>query len=291
MTKLLTVKRSIFFGVFLALALVGTAFQQRVPTVRGKEKTPTHLRAGDRAYAEGNIIFSVRSGKYDGSAVTFHLARSASAATPIVQDAQTWDGTIPESINPDDYAGVDPYSADPNAYGYDSSTYGDYSVNLEAYNSCAESMVNAGAANQTTLTIATAGHSLPLKADTYLPITLRGKLEGHDVAVDTIWTGTVLAHAGFSADNPDIEMPQSSVAYGGAAGGVQTMNASGSNGGFNSIQFKKWKSNVPSTEDINALAFTVETSGIQYDAASATLNVKQKLHLKRNLVKKGTAAE
>lgn len=288
MTKLLTVKRSVLFVAFLALALVGTAFQQRVPTARGKEKTPTHLRAGDRAYVEGNIIFSVSSGTYDGSAVTFHLARSASAAKPIMEE---WDNTIPDNINPNDYAGIDPYTADPYAYGYDSNAYGDYNANLEAYGGCAEAMMAAGKANKTTLTIATAGHSLPLKADAYLPITLRGKLEGNDVAVDTVWTGTVLARAGFSADNPDIVLPESTVAYGGSAGGVQTMNASADKSGFSSIKFRKWKSNVPTTENIDALAFTVETSGIQYDAASATLNVKQRIHLKRNLVQKGAATE
>lgn len=288
MTKRLTVKRSIFFVAFLALALVGTALQQRVPTARGKEKTPTHLRTGDRAYAEGNIIFSVSSGTYDGSAVTFRLARSASAAKPIME---VWDNSIPENINPNDYAGVDPYTADPYAYGYDSGAYGDYSANLAAYGGCAEAMMAAGKANKTTLTIATAGHSLPLKADTYLPITLRGRLEGNDVAVDSIWTGTVLARAGFSADNPDIVLPESTVAYDGSASGVQTMNAAANEGGFSSIKFRQWKSNVPSTENIDALAFTVETSGIQYDAASATLNVKQRVHLKRNLVQKGAAAE
>jgi len=289
-TKLLTVKRSAFFVAFLALALVGMAFQQRVPTAaRGKEKARTHLSADDRMYAEGNVTFSVNSGTYDGKAVTFRLARSANAAAPVVEIPQDWDGTIPQ-----DWDGSVPADIDPNSYAdVDPSAYsaGERVFEPDAAAGCSAEMMAAGKANQTTLTIETAGRSLPLKADTYLPITLRGRLDGNDVDVDTTWSGTVLARAGFSADNPVIEMPNSKIAYSGPAGGVQTMNASAGNGGFSSIKFKTWKSNVKNTQNITEMAFTVEMSGIQYDAASGTLNVKQRVHLKKSAVNKSAAAE
>lgn len=296
MTKLLTVKRSMFFVAFLALALVGMANLQAIPTVQSMEQESATLQSDDMAYAESNSTVSASDGYYNGSDVTFGLA-SASVSSTTVANGPAVEGT-------------------------------DYQAHADTI----ASDVASGAAYGSTVSINTSGYYLPLQYDTYLPAYISGTYNGTDFVADTTWSGTVLARAGFSTDNPDIDMSSSSVSVGyqyedysggGGGGGGDTggcgdsraicdqqymaTNFTFGNGffmplafgekgksykmtakkwsagetSFGSAKVKKWKSNIKGTENLDEVGLDVETTAVQYDAASGTLNVKQKVRVKK----------
>jgi len=294
-TKLLTVKRSALFVAFLALALVGMATLPGVPSAKTMAAMESGLvESNDLAYAESNTTVSATTGSLSGSAVTFGLA-GASASSTTVANGPAVDG-----------------------------------VDYQSYANTVASDLSSGAASGSVISVDVSGYSLPLQYDTYLPAYISGSWNGTDYVADTSWSGTVLAHAGFNTDNPDIAMASSSVSFGyeetvyegggGGCGGGNTMvrceqevlqHASfrrfgrgaflmpaafaGKNKAykvtakkwdagetsFKSAKIKKWNSNIPNTENLDEVGVSVETSGVQYDAASGTLNVKQKIHIKK----------
>lgn len=288
MTKLLTVKRGMFFVAFLALALVGMT----IPPVQSMEQESAVLYEDDMAYAETNSTVMASDGYYNGSAVTFGVEAVSVSETTIAN------GPAAEGVDYQSSAG------------------------------CVAEGLDAGAANASSVTVDTSGHSLPLQSDTYLPVYVTGTYDGTDVDADTSWNGTVLAHAGFSTDNPDLEMADSSVSlgytYDDSGGGVEepgdpgcrnceiqpmysassfrfggtsflplavgtkdksykitTKKWSAGETSFRSGKVRKWKSNVAGTENLDEVGVTVDTTAIQFDAASGTLNVKQKIRIKK----------
>lgn len=298
MTKLLTVKRSMFFVAFLALALVGMAILQGVPTVQSMEQDAATLQQDDIAYAESSASVTASDGYYTGSGVTFGLA-DASVSSTTVANGPAVEG-----------------------------------VDYQSYATTIEHDISAGAASGSSVSVNTSGYSLPLQYDTYLPASISATYNGTDYIADTYWSGTVLARAGFSTDNPDIDMSSASVSFGynyddggsGGGGGGDTcidctgcrncdiqpmysasnfrfgtgayfmplafknadksykVNAKKWSAGetsFSSGKIKKWKSNVPHTEDLDEVGVSVDTTAIQFDAASGTLNVKQKIRIKK----------
>lgn len=296
MTKFLTLNRSLFVVAFLMLALLGIATLWGGSTVHGTA-SDAMLQNDDLAYVESNTTFSVDSGTYSGGQVTFGLD-GAYASETTVSNAMT--------------------SAE---IGYESAA------------GCVSEGISEGAANTSFMTVDTSGYSLPLQSDTYLPVSVAGVYDGTDVYAETSFSGTVLAHAGFSTSNPDFEMSDTStsvgVAYDDSSGGdccverrleepismldrfgfgqssfmpatfmpAHLFLASASkdkvkdyklnfrkDGGipsFTSGKVKKWKSNVPGTENLSDIRLVIDSTSFQYDAASGTINLKQKLHLKK----------
>lgn len=294
MKKFLTLKRSVFVVAFLTLAMVGMVSLWGGTNVRVKAQDAT-LSSTDLAYVESNTTFSVSSGSYSGGSVTFGLAGASADET-----------TVSNSMAAADLAVTDA--------------------------GCVAEGISEGAANASSVSVDTSGYSLPLQTDAYLPVSVSGVYSGTDVSADTSFSGTVLAHAGFSTTNPDFEMTDTTstsvgVSYdttsttGGGGdtrliqsklldkmglGGSSFMPATilptnflftaapkkdknyklsfkKSSGvpGFTSGKVKNWKSNVPGTEDLANVSLVIDSSSIQYDAVSGTLNVKQKLHLKK----------
>lgn len=305
MARLLTVKRSAYFVAFLALAIVGMALVGGVPTARSQYQDSTVLYNDDIAYVETNTTYNAAyPGTYDGSQVSFSLA-SAGATTSTVESGPAVDG-----------------------------------VDYQSYSSTIVNDLSAGAASGTYVTVNTSGYSLPLQYDTYLPATVSAVWNGSNLTADTYWSGTVLAHAGFSTDNLNIDMASSSVSFGydssqqldgggGGGGGGCTncdqqleMNAtsfafddiylmplafrrtaattdkkynvsakkwSAGETSFKSGKVKKWKSDIPNTKDLDEVGVSIDTSNVQFDAVSGTLNVKQKIRVKK--VKKAKKAD
>src|SRR5829696_5973637 len=72
MTKFLTLNRSLFIAAFLMLALIGMATLWGGSTVHGTA-SDAMLQEDDLAYVESSSSFSVSSGTYSGSQVTFGL--------------------------------------------------------------------------------------------------------------------------------------------------------------------------------------------------------------------------
>jgi hypothetical protein len=280
--KFLIVKRNAFFMTFLALAVVGVAILGGAPTAHNQESV---LYNDDIAYAESNTSVSASSGTISGSQVSFGLA-GASASSTSVQNGPA-------------VSGVD---------------YQDYAYTI------ASDLAN-GAASSSTLTVNTSGYSLPLQYDAYLPASISAVWNGSNVYADTYWSGTVLARAGFNSDNPDIDMSSASVSFGysssedfsgGDGGGgprdIQPVSFR-SNGvyflpaaftgtkdksykinvkkwdagetSFSSGKVKKWKSDIPNTENLDEVGVSIEMTDVQFDAASGTLNVKQKVRIKK----------
>jgi hypothetical protein len=259
------------------------------PTAKSMTQDSTVLYADDIAYAESNTTFSVGSGSVSGSAVTFGLGGASASSTTVANGPAV--------------SGVD----------------------YQSYASTVATDLGSGAASGSALSIDTSGYSLPLQADTYLPASISGTWNGTDFVADTSWNGTVLAHAGFNTDNPDIDMSTASVSLGyvsdvpadGGGGGcarceIQTQASSFSYGdgyyfmplaftkavkdksykvntkkwaagetSFSSGKIKKWNSNVPNTENLDEVGVSVDTSALQYDAVTGTLNVKQQIRLKK----------
>ena len=193
-TKLLTVKRSMFFVAFLALALVGMAIRQEVPTASGQNQESTVLYSDDIAYAESNTTVTASSGSVSGSQVTFGLAGASASSTTVANGPAV--------------SGVD----------------------YQSYANTIASDLSSGAASGSAVTVDTSGYSLPLQYDTYLSATITGTYNGTDYYADTTWSGTVLAHAGFSTDNPDLDMADSSVSF----GYVEETPTGGGGGGYTS---------------------------------------------------------
>ena len=294
MKKFLTLRRSMFVVALLTLAMVGMVSLWGGTNVRVKAQDAT-LSSTDLAYVESNTTFSVSSGSYSGGSVTFGLAGASADET-----------TVSNSLAAADLAVTDA--------------------------GCVAEGISEGAANASSVSVDTSGYSLPLQTDAYLPVSVSGVYSGTDVSADTSFSGTVLAHAGFSTTNPDFEMTDTTstsvgVSYdttsttGGGGdtrliqsklldkmglGGSSFMPATilptnflftaapkkdknyklsfkKSSGvpGFTSGKVKNWKSNVPGTEDLANVSLVIDSSSIQYDAVSGTLNVKQKLHLKK----------
>jgi|GEM_PF-4524956 len=288
MNKFLTLKRSVFVVAFLALVGMGTLWGGSGVHVTAQNGT---LDENDLAYVESNTTFAISSGSYYGSQVTFGLdgvsaTQSTVSNTMVAADA-----------------------------GYETAA------------GCVAEGLSEGAANASSVSIDTSGYSLPLQSDAYLPVNISGTYSGTDVYAETSFSGTVLAHAGFSTTNPDFEMSDTStsvgVAYddGGGGGGpyeyqqLTFLNGSGSyfmpatimpasflfrsaakdkdknyrlsfskTSGTPSItggKVRKWKSNVPGTENLDDVGLAIDSTAIQYDALSGTLNVKQKFHLKK----------
>jgi hypothetical protein len=299
-TKLLTVKRSTLFVAFLALALVGMATLQGVPSAKTMPMEQAYLESNDVAYAESNATVDASTGYVSGSTVSFGLD-GASASSTTVANGPAVDG-----------------------------------VDYQSYANTIASDLSAGAASASVISVNVSGYSLPLQYDTYLPAYVAGTWNGTDYYAETSWSGTVLARAGFSTDNPDIEMSNSSASfgyeeevYGGGGGGGGGCNDTSTSyqelcqpeymqrssfrrfgGGtflmpaalrqgkgksykvtakkwdagethFKSGKIKKWNSRIPHTEDLGEVGLSVETTGIQYDAASGTFNVKQKVRVKK----------
>lgn len=299
MTKLLTVKRRTLSVAFLALALVGMATIQGVPSASTMPLEQAYLESNDVAYAESSATLSATSGTLSGSAVSFGLG-SASASTTTVANGPAVEG-----------------------------------VDYQSYATTISSDLSSGAASGSTVSVNTSGYSLPLQYDTYLPASISATWNGTDYYAETYWSGTVLAHAGFSTDNPDIDMSSSAVSfgyeeevYGGGGGGgggcgggdvnmicqqeymqrsslrnfrpsggaqmkliafapknksykVTAKKWSAGETGFGSGKVKKWNSRIPNTENLDEVGVEVESTAVQYDAASGTLNLKQKIRIKK----------
>ena len=294
MKKFLTLRRSVFVVAFLTLAMVGMVTLWGATNVRVKAQDAT-LSNTDLAYVESNTTFSVSSGSYSGGTVTFGLAGASADET-----------TVSDSMAAADMAVIDA--------------------------GCVAEGISEGAANASSVSVDTSGYSLPLSSDAYLPVSVAGVYSGTDVYSETAFSGTVLAHAGFSTTNPDFEMSDTTstsvgVSYdsGTSTGGggdtrliqsklLDKLGLGGSSfmpatilptnflftapakkdknyklafkknsgvPGFTSGKVKNWKSNVPGTEDLANVSLVIDASSIQYDAVSGTLNVKQKIHLKK----------
>jgi hypothetical protein len=302
MIKFLTLNRSLFIVAFLLLAVLG------ITTLWGGSTVPVAasdamLQEGDLAYVESSSTFSVSTGSVSGSTVSFGL-----------DGAYASESTVADTME---------------------------SANMVATSAgCVAEGISEGAANASVMSVNTSGYSLPLQSDTYLPVTVDGVYSGTDVYADTSFSGTVLAHAGFSTTNPDFEMSDTStsvgVSYadysGGGGGGTDCcydsdgrrlqdgvsmlapfgnssfmpatfmpasllftagndkvkeknyrLNFRKQNGipSFTSARVKKWKSNVPGTEDLANVSLVIDSTSFQYDAASGTINLKQKFHLKK----------
>jgi hypothetical protein len=249
------------------------------------------------AYVESNSSFSVSSGSYSGSQVTFGLAGVSASETTVSNTMASAD------------------------IGYESSA------------GCVAEGISEGAANASYVSVDTSGYSLPLQSDTYLPVYISGTYAGTDVYAETAFNGTVLAYAGFSPSNPTFELSDAStsvgVAYDDGGGGaccdprlqrdaVRSFDRYGLGGssfmpasimpanllfaiapkdkdknyklsfkkqtGVPSItsgNVKKWKSNVPGTENLADVSLVIDSTSLQYDVTSGTLNLKQKFHLKK----------
>ena len=307
MTKLLTLNRSLIVVAFLMLALIGMATLWGGSTVHS---TPgdAMLAEDDLAYVESNSTFAVSTGSYSGGQVTFGLD-GAYASTSTVENAMV--------------------SAD---------------LSYETSAGCVSEGISEGAADASYLSVNTSGYSLPLASDTYLPVTVAGTYAGTEVYAETSFSGTVLARQGFSTDNPDFELADTSTSvgvsyydYSGGGGGggggdccgdedrklqpdgISMLDRIGlgrssfmatfmpahlflataakdkvkeksyklnfrKDGGipaFTSGKVRKWKSNVPGTENLDNVRLVIDSTSLQYDAASGTINLKQKLHLKK----------
>ena len=255
MTKLLTVKRSMFFVAFLALALVGMAILQGTPTVNGMNQESDVTNSDDLAYAESTTTITASSGTINGSQVTFGLAGAKSSLDTAANGAAAERGT-------------------------------DY----QKYASSITDDLSSKAASGSAITIDTSGYSLPLRSDTYLPAQISCTYNGADFAADTSWSGTVLARAGFNTDNPDIAISSGSVSLGyvetptkdeAKSYNVSAKKWSAGETSFSRGTVTNWKSSVPGTENLAEVGITIDTSAVEYDAASGTLSVKQQIHLKK----------
>jgi len=306
MIKFLTLNRSLFIVAFLLLAVLGITTLWGGSTVHGTA-SDAMLQEDDIAYVESSSTFSVSSGSVSGSQVTFGLDGAYASESTVANTMES--------------ASMATTSA-----------------------GCVAEGISEGAADASAMSVNTSGYSLPLQNDTYLPVTVDGVYNGTDVYADTSFSGTVLAHAGFSTTNPDFEMSDTStsvgVSYadysggGGTGGGdccldqdrrlmqdgvsmlaplgfgnssfmpatfmpASLLFAAGSNDkvkeknyrldfrkqngipSFTSAKVKKWKSNVPGTEDLANVSLVIDSTSFQYDAASGTINLKQKFHLKK----------
>lgn len=300
MFKFLTLNRSLIVVAFLMLALLGVATLWGGSEVHGTVGDAMLLQ-DDVAYVESNTSFSVSSGSYSSGQVTFGLDGAYATETTVSNAMASADLSYQDSAG------------------------------------CVAEGISEGAADASFLTVNTSGYSLPLASDTYLPVTIDGTYAGTDVYAETSFSGTILAHQGFSTSNPDFEMSDTSnsvgVSYydysgGGGGGGddprlIEPMTmldryglgnssfmasfmpanlllAAASkdkvkaksykldfrkNGGgvpaFTSGKVKKWKSNIAGTENLDDIRLVIDSTSLQYDAASGTINLKQKLHLKK----------
>jgi hypothetical protein len=283
-TKLLTVRRSTFFVLFLTLSLIGMSIFQGGTPVRGAAETAS-FQEDDVAYVESESSYTPSNGYYSGGGnVTFGL-ESAYVSESTVQNGPAVDG-----------------------------------VDYQSYAGCISEGVSQGAASASYISVDTSGYSLPLNQDTYLPVSISGTYSGTDVYAETQFSGTVLAHAGFDTTNPDFELTDSSTSVGvtyddgGGGGGccqeeIMQQTSYRSKGGvffrpltltrkgkgyklamrkltdgtpsLTSGRVKNWKSNVPHTENLADVGLVFEKTSIQFDAASRTLNVKQKFRVKK----------
>ena len=298
MTKFLTLNRSLIVIAFLMLALLGIATLWGGSEVHGTVGDAM-LQQDDVAYVESNTSFSVSTGSYSGGQVSFGLDGAYASETTVSNAMASADLSYQDSAG------------------------------------CVAEGISEGAADASFITVNTSGYSLPLASDTYLPVTVDGTYAGTDVYAETSFSGTILAHKGFSTSNPDFEMSDTSSSvgvsyydYGGGGGGddprilepmtmldryglgqssfmatfmpAHLFMAAASNdkvkdksykldfrkndGGvpaFTSGKVKKWKSNIAGTENLDDIRLVIDSTSLQYDAASGTINLKQKLHLKK----------
>lgn len=288
------------FATFLALTLGAGAFLYSPPT---QGQYDTTLDSSDITYGESVTVYDAQMpGSYDGRYVSFDLA-SVSVSNTSLASGPAVEG-----------------------------------VDYQSYANQIASELSAGAAGGR-LVVDTYGVSLPLQSDTYLPVSVWGSYNGTDLGASLQYSGTVLAHTGFSTTNADIsnagsgvnlgytsteeldgggggdtdpcracpqpELEQQQVRFNRNSGGafrfmMAALAVAGKNykanakkwdadgASFTSAKVKNYRSNIPNLTDLSETSTNVDTSSVQFDAASGTFSVKHKLRIRKEKKAKNT---
>lgn len=297
MARLLTVKRSVYFVAFLTLAMVGVALTGGTPTARGQYQDATVLDSSDVAYAETSSTYSAAyPAAYDGSQVTFNLA-GASTSTSTVQSGPAVDGV--------DYQSYATTIANDLSYGAASGTT--ISVNTSGYSLPLQYDTYLPA------TISAVWNGSNLTADTYWSGTVLAHAGFNtdnmniDMASSSVSFGydsSAQLDGGSSGgggtclrcDQQPMEYNQTSYSSGKVyflplamtradvkekKYSVSAKKWSAGETSFGTAKVKKWKSDIPNTKDLDEVSLSVDTSNIQFDAVTGTVNVKQKIRVKK----------
>lgn len=290
MTKFLTLRRSAFVVAFLTLALVGMATLWGGSAVHGTAQDAT-LTKDDLAYVESNTTFSISSGSTSGSQVTFGLSGASATETAVSNSMvsadvgyETYAGCVAEGLT-EGAANESYVSVDTSGYSLplQSDTY------LPVYVSGVYAGTDVYAETSFSGTVlAYAGFSSTNPTFEMSDATSTSVGVAYDQPVDTtLQRASLLDRLGFGGARfmPATIMPANFLFASTAPKKDKNYKLSFKKQsgvpGFTSGKVKNWKSNVPGTEDLANVALVIDASSIQYDAVSGTLNVKQKLHLRK----------
>lgn len=295
MIKLLTLNRSLIVVAFLMLALIGTATLWGGSKVHGTVGDAMLLQ-DDVAYVESNTSFSVSTGSYSGGQVTFGLDGAYASETTVSNamasaelSYQDSAGCVAEGIS-EGAANASFMTVSTSGYSLPlaSDTYlpvtvdGIYSgTDVYAETSFSGTVLAYKGFSTTNPDFQMSDTSTSVGVSYYDYSTGGGGIEDRRLITDTVsWLGQsnfmpatfMPANLLFAAATKGVKDKSYKLDFRKNDGGVPT---------FTSGKVKKWKSNIAGTENLDDIRLVIDSTSLQYDAASGTINLKQKFHLKK----------
>lgn len=301
MIKFLTLNRSLIVVAFLMLALIGMATLWGGSKVHGTAGD-AFLQEDDLAYVESNSSFSVDTGSYSGGSVTFGLDGAYASASTVESAMVSADlsytdsaGCVSEGIS-EGAANASLLSVNTSGYSLPlaSDTYLPVSISgvyagtdVYAETEFSGTVLARKGFSTTNPDFELADTSTSVGVSYYDYSGGGGggggdedrKLMQDAITMDRFGLGSTFmpatfmpAHLFLAAAAKDTVKDKSYKLDFRKNGGVPSLTSG---------KVKKWKSNVPGTENLDNIRLVIDSTSLQYDAASGTINLKQKIHLKK----------